>query len=101
MIMVAMGMTETTTMVATGMVEVNVMLEHMMLGLWVVMPKHMALEHMVLGVAMPPKLRGTSSTTMSFVCRPVDDGNHNQLSLVTTIRLDVTKTYIRMARITR
>jgi hypothetical protein len=84
MIMVAMGMMETTTMVATGMVEVNVML-----------------EHMVLGVGMPPKLWDTSSTTMSFVCRPIDDGNHRQLSLVTTIRLDVTNTYIRMARITR
>jgi hypothetical protein len=93
MIMVAMGMMETTVMVATGTVEANVMLEHMVLGLWVVMPEHMAMEHMVLGVAMPPKLWGTSSTTTSFVCIPVDDGNHSQLSLVTTIRLDVTETY--------
>ena len=52
--MIAMRMMETTVMLATRMVEV--MLEHMVLGLGVAMLEHMTLEHIVLGVAMPPNI---------------------------------------------
>jgi hypothetical protein len=86
--MVATIPMEMTVMVATGMVEV--MLEHMMLG--IAMLEHMTLEHMVMGVAilehmtleymvlehivlrvaMPPKIQGMEHLIHNEVVRFAD-----------------------------
>jgi hypothetical protein len=80
-------------MVATGMVEV--MLEHMMLEVAIL--EHMTLEHMVLGLAMPPKIQVMEHLIHNDIIRFVDMLMMVvivQRARVTTIRLDVTNTYI-------
>jgi hypothetical protein len=96
MMMVSMG----TVMVATRMVEV--MLEHMVLGVamlehMVLKVKHMVMEHMVLGTTIPPNIQVMEHLICNDVIWFADllmMVATAQSTPLTAICLDVTTTYM-------